>query len=256
MIRKVFFDCDSTLVSIEGIVQLAEWRGLGREVAALTSMAMRGEVPMEAVFEKRLDQVRPDRDLVQRLGRAYVEHLVEDAAQVIRALHHLKKAVYIVSAGFTQAIRPLAEHLSVPPERSFGVPLQWTEGGEWLGYDRTALPARAGGKREILRAHVEDRREAAFVGDGMTDLETESEVALFFGYGGVVERPEVAQRAPIYICCQSLSPLLSLTSSDSEKDALNDSPFSSLLEKGQKLIQAGWVFFRDGPKSQEGLFSR
>jgi phosphoserine phosphatase len=44
--RLVFFDVDSTLVTIEGI----DWLARGNaSVAALTEAAMRGEIPLEHV---------------------------------------------------------------------------------------------------------------------------------------------------------------------------------------------------------------
>ena len=79
--RCVIFDCDSTLSTIEGIEVLAAAHR--EEVAALTDAAMRGEIPLEQVYGRRLDLVRPTRDAVAALGRRYVETLVPDAAEVV-----------------------------------------------------------------------------------------------------------------------------------------------------------------------------
>ena len=54
--RIVFFDVDSTLVTVEGIDVLA--RG-NPEIARLTAAAMNGEIPLEQVYE-------------QQIGRAHV----------------------------------------------------------------------------------------------------------------------------------------------------------------------------------------
>ena len=55
--RTVLFDCDSTLSTIEGIEELAAANR--PEIVALTEAAMRGEVPLETVYAKRLELVQP-----------------------------------------------------------------------------------------------------------------------------------------------------------------------------------------------------
>src|SRR5690606_739353 len=82
--RTVIFDCDSTLSTIEGIEELA--RDHRAEVEALTEEAMRGAIPLEEVYGRRLALVRPTRDAVLSLGRRYVETMVPDAAETIAAL--------------------------------------------------------------------------------------------------------------------------------------------------------------------------
>ena len=56
----VCFDCDS----IEGIDQLARRSGCDAKIASLTEAAMNGAIPLEAVYAKRLDLVRPDERLL------------------------------------------------------------------------------------------------------------------------------------------------------------------------------------------------
>src|SRR6187401_3016155 len=72
----VVFDCDSTLSTIEGIEELA--RDHRAEVEALTEEAMRGAIPLEQVYGRRLELVRPPRGRVLALGRRYIETLVPD----------------------------------------------------------------------------------------------------------------------------------------------------------------------------------
>ena len=68
-VKLFFIDCDSTLSTIEGIDELA--RGKGGDVFArvveLTHAAMNGEIPIGEVFPRRMEMIRPDRELCARL---------------------------------------------------------------------------------------------------------------------------------------------------------------------------------------------
>ena len=48
-IQHVFFDCDSTLVQIEGIVELARLKGKAEEIAIVTEQAMSGQIELSGV---------------------------------------------------------------------------------------------------------------------------------------------------------------------------------------------------------------
>ena len=63
--RFVFFDVDSTLVTIEGVDVL----GAGNaEIARLTERAMNGEIALEEVYAKRLEIIRPNRAATREMG--------------------------------------------------------------------------------------------------------------------------------------------------------------------------------------------
>src|SRR5687768_4906011 len=82
--KTVVFDCDSTLSTVEGIEELARERRA--EVEALTEEAMRGEIPLEQVYRRRLELVRPPRGRVLALGQRYIDTLVADAIETVAAL--------------------------------------------------------------------------------------------------------------------------------------------------------------------------
>ena len=62
----VVFDCDSTLSELEGIDELAG--GRSAEVSELTARAMAGELPMEAVYGRRLELLRPTRTELEQVA--------------------------------------------------------------------------------------------------------------------------------------------------------------------------------------------
>ena len=94
---SVIFDCDSTLSALEGIDELAGERRA--EIQALTDAAMRGEVPLEAVYGRRLEIVQPTREQVQELGRRYIQALVPGTRDLLRALHDADVLVRVSPAG-------------------------------------------------------------------------------------------------------------------------------------------------------------
>jgi phosphoserine phosphatase len=79
----VCFDCDSTLTRIEGIDELARRSGCEAKIASLTEAAMNGAIPLEAVYAKRLDLVRPDRAALAWLAGRYTDEMVSGAAETI-----------------------------------------------------------------------------------------------------------------------------------------------------------------------------
>lgn len=205
----VVFDCDSTLSTIEGVDELA---GAHRaEVAALTDAAMRGEIPLEAVYGRRLALIRPTRSEVEALAARYIATMVEGARETTDALRASGIDVRIISGGLLPAIRPLAAALGVDPHKVAAVDLRFGPGGEYLGFDESSPLARAGGKREVLAAwRAELAAPVMLVGDGATDLEARPAVDAFVAYAGVVERAQVVAGADLTVRSRSLVPIFAI----------------------------------------------
>jgi phosphoserine phosphatase len=195
--RHVFFDVDSTLVTIEGIDELA---GGNPEIARLTEAAMNGEVPLDEVYGKRLEIIRPTRDRIDELGAKYQASLVPGAPETIRALRDAGAIVHLVTAGIEGAIVPLARHLGLDDRMVHAVPVRFSSDGTYADFDRGSPLARPGGKEIVVRdIRARTHGKAAFVGDGVTDLEAKPVVDLFIGFGGVQVRPRVRDNAHVFI---------------------------------------------------------
>jgi phosphoserine phosphatase len=193
--RLVFFDVDSTLVTIEGIDILA---GGDPRIVELTEAAMNGAVPLEEVYARRLDLIRPSRAAVDPLAARYRQSLVDGAAETIAALQRAGAIVHLVTAGVEQAIAPLAETLGV--RHVHAVRLQFADDGSYADFDRRSPLTRAGGKEIVVRdVRARTKGRAAFVGDGASDLEAKAAVDLFIGFGGVRERAIVRENADMYV---------------------------------------------------------
>lgn len=205
-IRVIFFDVDSTLSAIEGIDELAAGN---QEIAALTDAAMNGAVPLDEVYARRLEIIRPDRARVEELGRLYVDRMIPDAPAVVARLREAGVEVLIVSAGIRQAILPLAEHLGIPARAVNAVDLTFDDDGNYVDFDRRSPMTRNGGKEiVVMNIRARTKGKAAFVGDGITDLEAKPAVNLFIGFGGVRARERVRTEADVFIDEPRLTPIL------------------------------------------------
>ncbi|MDX2186194.1 MAG: HAD-IB family phosphatase [Opitutaceae bacterium] len=199
--KLVLFDCDSTLSAIEGIDELGRVRGeaVFREVEAMTNAAMDGKIPLQSVFGRRLEIIKPSAEQVAAIGARYVETVEPHAKQVVARLKAAGWTVIIVSGGFRQAIRPLADFLGV--SRVEAVDFKFHPDGSYAGYDVDFPTTRSGGKPEIVRELRKELKPGfvAMVGDGVSDLETKPEVDLFIGYGGFVAREKVKSASTHFI---------------------------------------------------------
>jgi len=193
--RYLFFDVDSTLVTIEGIDVLA---GGNPEIARLTEATMNGEVPLDEVYARRLEIIRPTRAAVEALAARYRESLVDGADDVIAELQARGHVLHLVTAGIEQAVAPLAEHLRI--RNVHAVRLSFEENGTYKDFDRRSLLTRAGGKELVVRAvRARSKGGAAMIGDGASDLEAKPAVDLFIGFGGVHTRPVVRDNADVFV---------------------------------------------------------
>lgn len=195
----IFFDCDSTLCALEGIDALAERAGLAQQLAPLTAAAMEGRINLEQVYRHRLERIRPDREAMVWLGQYYLRTIVDGAVELVCALQALGKRVYIVSGGIRQAVLYVAEALEIPRQRVHAVELFFNPRGAFCGYDEHSPLVRSDGKAAVCRGLLQAGEAAALVGDGMVDVAAQSAGVLLVGFGGVVRRAPVAERAAIYI---------------------------------------------------------
>jgi phosphoserine phosphatase len=247
--RTVLIDCDSTLSAIEGIDELAVH--CREAVEQLTDAAMRGRIPLEEVYGRRLELVRPNRASLEALGREYVARLVPDARETISALQAAGVDVRIISGGLLPAVRAAARAVAIPDDRVAAVDISFDEAGAYAGFDTTSPLARSGGKRAAIESWP-IARPAMMVGDGSTDLEARPAVDLFVAFAGIVERPSVVSAADVVIRANSLAPLLPLVL---EADELLTTPHHAVYERGAAMAAAATTF-PDSNASHDGTYQR
>ncbi len=259
----IFFDCDSTLSTIEGIDELARMKGKFDEVKAMTDAAMEGEVYLQSVYDRRLEMLAPTHEEVASIDGLYRRTTVRDAAGVIGALRAAGKEVFIVSGGLLAAVRPVGRGLGVPHDHIRAVGLEYDQlSGEWWDYlqdqwdqrtdvhykDSEETPlVQAEGKSDVVREMLGNRfGRSMLVGDGVSDLAARNVVDLFVGYTGVVARPHVVAESDVLITGDSLAPIVDIALTEEEKSALSGTVWETVLQEAGARIAAGELTIRKG----------
>ena len=246
----IFFDCDSTLSTIEGIDELAKLKGKEERVGLLTNKAMDGELDLSEVYGKRLKAIRPTRAQLKAIEERYWETIVEDAQEVIASLQFIGKHVFIISGGLIDAVKGFGRRLGVDPAQIRAVELEYNElSGEWwryhepsaqqsktyLDYNEGPLTVSSGKPRIIneLAGDLPGRR--MMIGDGSSDLATQPVVDLFVGYGGVVARDKVKAESEVFVQSLSLAVILPLATGRKGWQKVQNTKHKAIFRKGIDL---------------------
>ncbi|MFY7818337.1 MAG: HAD-IB family phosphatase [Akkermansiaceae bacterium] len=215
--KIAFFDCDSTLSTIEGIDELARARGpeIFDQIVSLTNAGMNGSIPLHEVFPRRMEILKPDRTTCDAVAQRYIDTIVPGVRETLQTLRDEDWTIVIISGGFAPLIEPLARELGIPFVEA--VPLHHDELGNYMGYGADYPTTRNGGKPQIIREWQQALmpKVTMMVGDGISDWETQEAVDLFVGFGGVIARDSVKQKSEHFIT--SFGDLLPLAKSLAKK---------------------------------------
>ena len=110
--KFLIMDVDSTLIQQEVIELLAAYAGKRDEVTAVTEAAMRGELDFAQSLHARVAVLAGLPAAVVDSVRAEVK-LSEGAAELVAAFKAAGHVVAVVSGGFNQILRPIAEDLGL-----------------------------------------------------------------------------------------------------------------------------------------------
>ena len=199
--KIIIFDCDSTLSSIEGVDELARVAGeeATQEIEKMTAEAMEGKITLESIFARRLEIIKPAANSVADVGKLYIDTVEPHAKQVITTLKSQGWTPIILSGGYRQAIKPLADYLGV--EQIEAVDLYFNKDGSYRDFDRNYPSTRSGGKPEVVKS-LRDKyspKKIVAIGDGVSDLESKPVIDMFIGFGRYAVREKVKQEADYFI---------------------------------------------------------
>ena len=169
-VRLVAMDMDSTLITIECIDEIAEIRGIGSEVAAITASAMRGEIDFRESLSQRVALLAGMRE--ETLARVYDERLAlsPGAERMLAGFKAVGAGLLLVSGGFTFFTDRLKARLGFDEAASNTLEV---EGGRLTGrivepvVDAQAKAARLAAMRGRF---VSGDAIAVAIGDGANDL--------------------------------------------------------------------------------------
>ncbi len=195
---SVVLDVDSTVSGIEGIDWLAERRGpeVAARIVQLTDEAMRGLIPLEAIYGKRLAEIRPTRADIEALSRQYLANLAPGCVEVVSAMREAGVDVVLVSGGLLQAIEPLASELGVTRLRA--VDIRFDAEGEYASFDASSPLTTTQGKAMVVES-LRLARPILAMGDGSTDVAMKPVADTFAAFTGFAARPNVIAEANVVV---------------------------------------------------------
>jgi phosphoserine phosphatase len=198
-------DMDSTMIPVECIDELADYAGLKAEVAAVTDMAMRGELDFEGALDARvkllagLDDEVIERCLVERV------RIMPGAKPLVRTMRSRGALTVLVSGGFTRFAEPVAAEIGF--DRAIANRLVIADGKLDGTVERPVVGAMA--KETALLNAAAQRGVTASgtmaVGDGANDLQMIGKAGLGVAYHA---KPVVAAAAGARIEHGDLTALL------------------------------------------------
>jgi phosphoserine phosphatase len=160
----VILDVDSGISRIDGLSWLAARRGdvIARRVAVLLPQIRAGD---GQAYAECLALIRPRRDDVDALSRAYVDALVPDGVDAIAQLRRRGVRVVVVSRGPRHAMYRLAFRLAIDLDDVHAMRIRFDALGAYVGFDHASPLTTADGRRAVL-AQLDLEQPVLVVGDG------------------------------------------------------------------------------------------
>jgi len=206
---SVAFDVDSTLVTIEGLDYMASLKNKVGEISQITKLAMNGEISMKDAMEKKMAIISPSITDLTAMGNAYIKNIVTGVVDTIKTLNKNNIKVWIVTGNFQPGVGILADHLGIKPEYVITNVIYHDSKDSYLSFDTNNPLSNNGGKKTMIKKMHSQLGRVCFVGDGSTDLDTQEEVELFIGFGGVIKRGNIEKNSHIYISNPDMTSILS-----------------------------------------------
>lgn len=234
-IDKIYFDFDSTLIKAESLDLLGLRRGVGEKVAAMTKRSMNGEVPFADIFIEKMQLIAPTKNDLDLVAQECIGLIVEGAVKTMELLRALDKQVYILSANFHPMILPVARKLGLDEKNIIANEIFFDSDSNFSHFDINSFLSQDCGKAKVLQQEKQKGGMLALIGDSVADWEAASEIDMFVGFGGVVQREKVFKESKYFVSSPSLLPALNFLLSTDEMNRLKIIGFEKIVNEIQKL---------------------
>lgn len=192
---NIIFDFDSTLVSVEGIDELAKLKNVDHKIKIMTERLMNEGGDVEKTFKERLAIIQPKKSDLSLLADIYEQNIMENAIEIISEFSKFAN-IFIVSGGYLPAILPAALKLGFNEYQIFANELHFDNLGNYIQIDQNSQLWKKDGKLHIINQIKNSHPgQTILIGDGHSDLEAASATNEFICFIGVVHRQMVAQKA-------------------------------------------------------------
>jgi len=204
--RLLVADMDSTIVTTETLDDLAEFAGLGPEIAAITTRAMNGEIGFTDALRERVA-------MLEGLDAGYLEKtmagiaLTAGAETLVRTMARNDAPSLLVSGGFTCFADKIAERAGFAAAVANRLDII---GGRLTGTVAEPIvnnDAKLAALKDFAAKHGVAMADSMAVGDGANDLKMLQAAGLGVAYHA---KPVVAERARARIEHGDLAALLYL----------------------------------------------
>lgn len=200
----IFFDFDSTLVSVETLDVLIstklETTAQKKAIEKITAQGMVGEIPLFESLSKRLSVAKISQQDVQELSQKLPQFITQNLADIIESLQQNGHKIHILSGGFKDYMHHTATALNIPKNNIHANEFTYGEDGFINGLNQQNPLCQNGGKGQVI-SHLNLKEKVILIGDGYTDLEVylEGKCRHFIGFGIHESRDIIKEKAPFFI---------------------------------------------------------
>lgn len=189
-------DMDSTLINIECIDEIADFANIKPQVAAITELAMQGELDFNASLIERVALLKGLN--ISVLDQVYTERLQVNpgGVELIQFLKAKGVKSAVVSGGFTYFTNRLAKDIGLDHARANNLNIQNNQLIGTIHGDIINATAKAKFVNELCNQYAVSPEQVIAIGDGANDLEMMSIAGLSVAYHA---KPLVVKKADIVI---------------------------------------------------------
>ena len=201
--KLIFFDFDSTFISVETIDEIATLALAHdqnkeqkiKEITDITNEAMTGKFDFSVALQKRLELLSPTKEHIKEVTQKIMNLVSPSFTRNQEKLKQISDSIRILSGGFTDVIAPIVEPFGIPREHIYANSFIY-DNDIVVGCDAENYLTQTEGKVKQLKA-LNLNQKIIIVGDGYTDYEV-SKYGIsdtFICYTENIERESVIKRS-------------------------------------------------------------